>query len=159
MPPLRVPGDGLLLSGSPGESESFPSQAFAITLSDDVIGDLVRCAQNGDGIELSLGSSPVSRPPCLIPFSILAWENVFEELQRATGPFMVQCGQWELRTRQVQQTAPASPSPASRRDALAPVNIEVSLSLIQHRAIIHCPIGPWLTQTIYDMGVYHRSVD
>lgn len=63
MPPLRVPGDGLLLSGSPGENQSFPSQAFAITLGDDVIGDLVRCAQNGGDIELSLGSSPVSFYP------------------------------------------------------------------------------------------------
>ncbi|CAI4218571.1 unnamed protein product [Parascedosporium putredinis] len=58
MPPLRVPDDGLLLSGSPGDEKSFPSQAFAITLSDDVIEDLVKCFQNGEGIQLSLGSSP-----------------------------------------------------------------------------------------------------
>ncbi|SPO02345.1 uncharacterized protein DNG_05018 [Cephalotrichum gorgonifer] len=57
MAPLRVPEDGLLLSGSPGDNH-FPSQAFAITLSDDIIGDLIRCAQNGEDIQLSLGSSP-----------------------------------------------------------------------------------------------------
>lgn len=77
MAPLRVPGDGLLLSGSPGESESFPSQAFAIALSDDVIGDLVRCAQNGDSLELSLGSSPVSSFPTPSPFTV---KNAFGDL-------------------------------------------------------------------------------
>lgn len=81
MAPLRVPGDGLLLSGSPGESESFPSQAFAITLSDDVIGDLVRCAQNGGDIELSLGSSPVSLFPLHTPsFASPSHDECVEEL-------------------------------------------------------------------------------
>lgn len=63
MPPLRVPDDGLLLSGSPGDEKTFPSQAFAINLSDDVIEDLVKCFQNGEGIQLSLGSSPVGFVP------------------------------------------------------------------------------------------------
>lgn len=72
MPPLRVPDDGLLLSGSPGDEKSFPSQAFAITLSDDVIEDLVKCFQNGEGIQLSLGSSPVGATfPALTMASIL----------------------------------------------------------------------------------------
>lgn len=89
MPPLRVPGDGLLLSGSPGEGQSFPSQAFAITLSDDVIGDLVRCAQNGGDIELSLGSSPVSLCPFRFPSLVSRADECVEEL--SISPGAIQC--------------------------------------------------------------------
>lgn len=88
MAPLRVPGDGLLLSGSPGENESFPSQAFAITLSDDVIGDLVRCAQNGGDIELSLGSSPVSLCPFRsLSFALQSRNECVEEFCISSGAF------------------------------------------------------------------------
>ena len=61
MPSLKVPDSGLLLEG-PGSkpSPSLPTQAFAITLSDNVIEDMIKCVQSGEDIELSLGSSPVS---------------------------------------------------------------------------------------------------
>jgi len=72
MAPLRVPDDGLLLIGEAGESPSFPTQAFAVTLDDDVIEDLIRCFENDDEIQLSLGSNPVS--PCFA-FTILIWQQ------------------------------------------------------------------------------------
>jgi RNA polymerase II elongation factor ELL len=63
MPALKIPDDGLLVEGpaSNNNSSSLPLQAFAITLSDNVIEDMIKCVQNGGDIQLSLGNSPVSR--------------------------------------------------------------------------------------------------
>ncbi|KAF4999180.1 hypothetical protein FGRMN_2639 [Fusarium graminum] len=55
---LKVPESGLLLEGSTGKDASLPSQAFALSLSDVLIEDMIKCVQNGDGIQLSLGASP-----------------------------------------------------------------------------------------------------
>lgn len=57
---LKVPESGLQLEGLTGKDASLPSQAFAVTLSDNVIEDMIKCVQNGDGIQLSLGANPVS---------------------------------------------------------------------------------------------------
>jgi RNA polymerase II elongation factor ELL len=59
---LKVPESGLQLEGSTGKDASLPSQAFALTLSDVLIEDMIKCVQNGDGIQLSLGANPVSLP-------------------------------------------------------------------------------------------------
>lgn len=63
MASLRVPDTGLQLESSAGASPGIPAQAFALTLSDNVIEDMIKCVQNGEDIQLSLGSSPVSSPP------------------------------------------------------------------------------------------------
>ncbi|KAF5012087.1 hypothetical protein FDECE_1861 [Fusarium decemcellulare] len=55
---LKVPESGLQLEGSTGKDATLPSQAFALTLSDVVIEDMIKCVQNGDGIQLSLGANP-----------------------------------------------------------------------------------------------------
>lgn len=60
---LKVPESGLQLEGSTGKDASLPPQAFAVTLSDNVIEDMIKCVQNGDGIQLSLGANPVSSEP------------------------------------------------------------------------------------------------
>jgi hypothetical protein len=61
MPSLKVPDAGLHLEGPNSNSaSSLPAQAFAITLSDSVIEDMIKCVQSGEDIQLSLGSSPVS---------------------------------------------------------------------------------------------------
>jgi RNA polymerase II elongation factor ELL len=57
---LRFPEDGLRLESSAKAMAALPAQAFAITLSESVIGDMIECVQNGDGIRLSLGNNPVS---------------------------------------------------------------------------------------------------
>ena len=59
---LKIPEAGLLLQGSPqhGSKTPLPPQAFALTLSDDVIESMIQCVQNGGDIELSLGDNPVS---------------------------------------------------------------------------------------------------
>lgn len=60
MASLRVPDTGLQLesSGTPGPAA--PNQAFALTLSNNVIEDMIKCVQNDGEIHLSLGSAPVS---------------------------------------------------------------------------------------------------
>ncbi|RGP70318.1 hypothetical protein FLONG3_7496 [Fusarium longipes] len=55
---LKVPESGLQLEGSTGKDASLPTQAFALTLSDVLIEDMIKCVQNGDGIQLSLGTNP-----------------------------------------------------------------------------------------------------
>jgi hypothetical protein len=55
---LAIPDSGLLLESS--DSRDLPLQAFGITLNDSVIEDMIRCVQNGQGIELHLGNGPVS---------------------------------------------------------------------------------------------------
>lgn len=57
---LKVPESGLQLEGSTGKDATLPSQAFALSLSDVLIEDMIKCVQNGDGIQLSLGANPVS---------------------------------------------------------------------------------------------------
>lgn len=58
---LRIPETGLQLESSAKSADALPLQAFAITLSDNLIEDLIRCSQNGEDIKLSLGNVPVSR--------------------------------------------------------------------------------------------------
>lgn len=45
-----------------GSSAELPQQALALTLSDDVLEDMIECIQNGQEIQLSLGDAPVSVP-------------------------------------------------------------------------------------------------
>lgn len=59
---LKVPEAGWQLEGPPSNSSEVPQQAFALTLSDNVIEDMIKCVQNGDGLNLTLGSTPVSQP-------------------------------------------------------------------------------------------------
>lgn len=56
---LKVPDSGLLLESSASKDAGLP-QAFALSLSDIVIKDMIKCFQNGDAINLALGGSPVS---------------------------------------------------------------------------------------------------
>ncbi|RYP61644.1 hypothetical protein DL770_009752 [Monosporascus sp. CRB-9-2] len=55
---LAVPNTGLQLESSAKSSNFLPLQAFGITLNDNVIEDMIKCVQNGDQIELSLGNNP-----------------------------------------------------------------------------------------------------
>lgn len=55
---LEVPDAGLLLESPANAGVALPLQAFAITLSDSIIEDIITCVQNGGSLELSLGSAP-----------------------------------------------------------------------------------------------------
>lgn len=56
---LKIPESGVLLKGSPSDdSDPVPQQAFAISLSDNVIEDMIKCVQDGEDIQLALGASP-----------------------------------------------------------------------------------------------------
>lgn len=57
---LRIPETGFQLESSEKTADNLPLQAFAITLSDNVIEDLIQCVQDGEDIRLSLGNVPVS---------------------------------------------------------------------------------------------------
>ena len=58
--PLDITDKGLLLESSHKSMAGLPMQAFAISLSDHDIEDMIASVQNGNRLELSLGSSPVS---------------------------------------------------------------------------------------------------
>ena len=70
---LNIPEGGLDLESSAKAMAGLPTQAFAITLSDGMLEDMIECVQNGQNIQLSLGSSPVSNLPSTPNrFSVLA---------------------------------------------------------------------------------------
>lgn len=77
---LKIPDNGVMLKGSAGKDTApLPPQAFAISLSDDVINGMIRCVQNGQDLQLALGANPVSTilsiqcrlPRCLLFFGPL----------------------------------------------------------------------------------------
>ncbi|KAH7321249.1 COM1 regulatory protein [Stachybotrys elegans] len=55
---LKVPDSGILLGSSAEPEPGIPPQAFAISLSDNVIESMIKCVQNGQDIQLALGSTP-----------------------------------------------------------------------------------------------------
>ncbi|KAF4510223.1 hypothetical protein G6O67_002129 [Ophiocordyceps sinensis] len=55
---LKVPESGLLLDGSSEGDDDFPPQAFFLSLSDDVVQNLVQSARNGEDLHLALGNAP-----------------------------------------------------------------------------------------------------
>ncbi|KAK3695060.1 hypothetical protein B0T22DRAFT_477760 [Podospora appendiculata] len=55
---LKMPDNGLLLESSAKVMAGLPTQAFGISLSDRDIEDMIACVQNGQDIQLSLGSNP-----------------------------------------------------------------------------------------------------
>lgn len=57
---LKVPENGLTLHGTSNNDTNIPPQAFAITLNDNIIEDMIKCVQGGNDIELVLGTKPVS---------------------------------------------------------------------------------------------------
>lgn len=56
---LKVPDGGLLLAGSSDQDLGVPPQAFVVSLSDDVVEQMIRSARMGDDLELELGKRPV----------------------------------------------------------------------------------------------------
>lgn len=57
---LSIPDTGLHLESSAKSADTLPLQAFALTLTDNVIEDLIQRVQNGGDVKLSLGNVPVS---------------------------------------------------------------------------------------------------
>jgi len=62
MPSLVIPDTGLSLDSAHHAAKHAPSVAniYGLTLSDDVIDQMIKCVQNGKEIQLSLGQHPVS---------------------------------------------------------------------------------------------------
>jgi hypothetical protein len=64
MASLVIPENGVSLGSAPGNyskagSSGLPA-AYGISLSDTLIEDMIKCVQNGESIQLSLGAQPVS---------------------------------------------------------------------------------------------------
>lgn len=59
----------LQLGSSVDSMAELPQQAFALTLSDDVLEDMIESVRNGQEIQLSLGDTPVSFA-FLLPYSL-----------------------------------------------------------------------------------------
>lgn len=57
---LKVPDSGLLLDGTSDRDSPVPPQAFALTIPDSIIQDIINGAKNGKQIQLALGANPVS---------------------------------------------------------------------------------------------------
>ncbi|KAB5549935.1 hypothetical protein GE09DRAFT_1190678 [Coniochaeta sp. 2T2.1] len=56
---LQIPeNSALLLGGSADSMADLPQQAFALTLSDDVLESMIKSVRNGQEIQLSLGDTP-----------------------------------------------------------------------------------------------------
>lgn len=73
---LRIPDTGLHLESSAKAAETLPLQAFAFTLSDNVIENLIQCVQNGEDVRLSLGNVPVSFLLIFYPSTLLACRTI-----------------------------------------------------------------------------------
>uniref|UniRef100_A0A8H7N7I0 Uncharacterized protein n=1 Tax=Bionectria ochroleuca TaxID=29856 RepID=A0A8H7N7I0_BIOOC len=59
MSSLKIPDNGVMLKGSASaDAGSLPHQAFAISLSDNVIENMIKCVQTGGDISLALGENP-----------------------------------------------------------------------------------------------------
>ncbi|KAI1179088.1 hypothetical protein F4777DRAFT_575438 [Nemania sp. FL0916] len=58
MAALKVTGAGLQLESSPAARDFLPLQAFGVTLDSSMIEDMIRSVQNGQDVELTLGSTP-----------------------------------------------------------------------------------------------------
>jgi len=66
---LQIPeNSALLLGGSADSMADLPQQAFALTLSDDVLEGMIESVRNGQEIQLSLGDTPVSLARALPSF-------------------------------------------------------------------------------------------
>lgn len=64
---VRIPETGLHLESSAKSADTLPLQAFALTINDNVIEDLIKCVQDGGEPKLSLGNTPVSAHSLLVP--------------------------------------------------------------------------------------------
>ncbi|TDZ60552.1 hypothetical protein CTRI78_v004911 [Colletotrichum trifolii] len=93
MSSLKVPDSGLILESSGASGNPVPPQAFTISLSDHVLEDMIKCVQSGEGLQLSLGSSPAllygSSSHTLVPLpdtfsSDMFLTKPFESTKRAT---------------------------------------------------------------------------
>ncbi|KAG5977675.1 hypothetical protein E4U55_006628 [Claviceps digitariae] len=92
MDPLKIPESGLTLTGPSNSEFDLPPQAFVLNLNDDVVAQMVRSAQMGNGLELQLGKTPtlhygaqshrIARPGDDFPIDIFLTKP-FESTRRA----------------------------------------------------------------------------
>ncbi|KAH9220466.1 hypothetical protein DL95DRAFT_403730 [Leptodontidium sp. 2 PMI_412] len=79
MPSLVIPESGLSLQSSQGAASkagSGPPDVFGLTLTDAVIEEMIKCVQNGKGLQLSLGEHPS-----------LSYGSKIQHLQTSDDPF------------------------------------------------------------------------
>ncbi|KAG5926915.1 hypothetical protein E4U53_002960, partial [Claviceps sorghi] len=122
MDALKVPESGWLLSGSPGPDSDLPPQAFVLNLSDDVVGQMIRSARMGDGLELQLGKTPtlhfgshshqIPQPEDDVPFDVYLTKP-FESTRRAER--IPHAGNLFTKLKST-RTAPKKASQASKED-------------------------------------------
>lgn len=104
---LNFPDSGVVIEGSAKDVAELPAQAFAITLSDSVIEDMILCVQNGGDIQLALGSNPVSNCHGVL------WSSTLLPLHL---PDIVRCSTTAINPPSLNPTnAPPSPQPPAFR--------------------------------------------
>lgn len=70
---VNIPENGISLESSAKVMAGLPTQAFAITLNDNMIEDMIKCVQDGGALQLSLGSTPVSGSSPFLHLVIRTW--------------------------------------------------------------------------------------
>ncbi|KAJ2904080.1 com1 regulatory protein [Zalerion maritima] len=55
---FQLPDFGILLDCHPKTMDTLPQQAIAMNLNDDIIEDMIKCVQDGQDVELSMGNNP-----------------------------------------------------------------------------------------------------
>ncbi|CZS99118.1 uncharacterized protein RAG0_07585 [Rhynchosporium agropyri] len=79
MPSLNIPSSGLSLQTSQGnasKSGSISRDAVGLTLSNEMLEEMIRCVQNGKGLQLSLGENPS-----------ISYGSKVQQLQTSDDPF------------------------------------------------------------------------
>lgn len=149
---LKVPESGLQLEGSTGKDATLPSQAFALTLSDFVIEDMIKSFQNGESINLSLGSKPtliygsnshvISPPPDSNPYDLYLTRpfestRTAEKIPHPGSLFQKPRGATSSSKAQVEKNIDAKPKTAKSSKSTASSGLESDIEALQNGLAAH----------------------
>ncbi|KAM7206778.1 hypothetical protein V8F33_000421 [Rhypophila sp. PSN 637] len=134
---VNIPDNGLLLESSAKAMVGLPTQAFAITLSDSMIEDMIKCVQDGGDLQLSLGNNPsilFDNQTIKIPNSPGPFEyDLFQsntaaptQLDKLPNPTMNIFGPPKPKSQAAKKTTKAAKAKAERPAARAKANIPTS---------------------------------
>ncbi|KAK1755003.1 hypothetical protein QBC47DRAFT_301341 [Echria macrotheca] len=122
---VTIPDAGLVLESSAKAVAGLPTQAFAVSLSNSMIENMIECVKNGGDIQLSLGNSPAflfDNQQVVIPNSLESFDyDIFVSnsphpttASRLPSPAMSLFKPFKLKP------LPATTSKSSRMEKLAP---------------------------------------
>ncbi|KAJ4146673.1 hypothetical protein NW754_002138 [Fusarium falciforme] len=149
---LKVPESGLQLEGSTGKDATLPSQAFALTLSDFVIEDMIKSFQNGESINLSLGSKPtliygsnshvIAPPPDSHPYDLYLTRpfestRTAEKIPHPGSLFQKPRGATSSNKAQVEKNIDAKPKTTKSSKSTASSGLDSDIEALQNGLAAH----------------------